>query len=109
MRHGLLTATTYMLLAFSGASLAMLTAQESKFSKTYTPIGWKKLNLTKEQSVKISEIHEKTRVKIMGLQKQIDILKIQERAEQIKILTTEQKATLRKLAGVDDPVEAKKE
>lgn len=64
--------------------------------KVGIPTGWKALNLTKEQREKVIAIAMDYRGKIAALQKQIDDLKAQERAEQVKLLTDAQKAILLK-------------
>jgi hypothetical protein len=73
--------------------------------KPSIPSGWKQLNLTKDQHTKVLAIASDFNAKIASLQKQIDDLKVQRLAEQVKVLSNAQKAILLKgLTG-----EAKKE
>jgi hypothetical protein len=60
------------------------------------PSGWKSLKLTKDQHDKVVTIAVDYDKKISALQSQIDDLKSQRRAEQVKVLTDAQKAILLK-------------
>ncbi len=66
-------------------------------TKTYLPPGWKDLALTKEQQVKVSEIHGVYKAKVKLLEDQIKETKGQERQEMVKILTAEQKEKATKI------------
>jgi hypothetical protein len=72
------------------------------------PAGWKGLKLSKDQHDKVVGLSADYGVKIAALQKQIDDLKVQLRAEQVKVLTDDQKAILLKgLTGEDKKAPAK--
>jgi hypothetical protein len=73
------------------------TSGGTKKPKGSLPVGWKKLELSKEQEVKIRGISADYSTKIKGLYKQIDDLRDQEKAAQVKVLTEDQKEKLRKL------------
>ena len=78
------------LLAGPGAS------QEKKFKGTL-PSGWKKLELTKDQEVKIRAISVDYQIKINALEKQIIMLKTARTRDQVKVLNEAQKEKLRNL------------
>ena len=79
-----------------------------KKSKGSLPIGWKKLDLSKEQEAKIRGISADYQMKIKALYKQIDDLKDQEKTAQVKVLSEEQKDKLRKLVLGETPAKDKK-
>jgi len=79
----------------------------TKKPKGSLPIGWKKLDLSKEQEVKIRGISADYSTKIKGLYKQIDDLREQEKAAQVKVLTEDQKEKLRKLVLGETPKDKK--
>jgi hypothetical protein len=81
-------------------------SQEKK-AKGQLPPGWKKLDLTKEQEVKIRGIAADYQMKINALEKQIDTLKVSRKRDQVKVLNEEQKEKLRKLVLGDDKEKAK--
>jgi hypothetical protein len=64
--------------------------------KAGIPTGWKALKLSKEQHDKVVTIAMDYRARIAVLEKQIDDLKAQQRVEQVKVLTSDQKAMLLK-------------
>jgi hypothetical protein len=66
------------------------------------PSGWKALKLSKDQHDKVVTIAVDYDKKISALQSQIDDLKSQRRAEQVKVLTDAQKAILLKGLTGDD-------
>jgi hypothetical protein len=86
------------LLVGNGAS------QDKKDTKTksYTPPGWSALGLSKEQKADIAKIHGQYKTKIKALEDQIIEVKAQERQEQVKVLTDDQKDKLRKLIIPED-------
>jgi hypothetical protein len=66
-------------------------------TKGTLPIYWKSLGLTEEQKKMVFTTHATYGDKIATLQEQVKHLKAQEKAELEKILTDEQKITLRRL------------
>jgi hypothetical protein len=84
------------------------TSGGTKKPKGSLPIGWKKLDLTKEQEVKIRGISADYSSKIKALYKQIDDLREQEKAAQVKVLNEDQKEKLRKLVLGETPAKDKK-
>lgn len=69
------------------------------------PTGWSKLGLSADQKAQIRKIQAEYRVKIDDLQKQIDKLLQQQRADMRKVLTDAQRARLKEIlanrAGLD--------
>ncbi len=75
------------------------TSQEKKGkAKGQLPAGWTKLNLSDAQKEKIYEVQGNYRMKIKSLQDQIDQLKVDQRAAEVKVLTNEQQDMLKKIA-----------
>jgi hypothetical protein len=64
-------------------------------TKPQLPAGWKKLNLSDDQKKKTTEIQIKYRVQIVKLQEQIKKLTTEEKAELATVLTDAQKAQLK--------------
>ena len=62
--------------------------------KGQLPSGWKKLNLSKEQVLKVYSVQTAFRTKIQALEEQVKKLKAEEFKEQLAILTEEQKKAL---------------
>jgi hypothetical protein len=82
--------------------------------KSYLPIGWKKLGLSKEQLEKVKTIHNKFAPKIDQVKAQLDQLKTQfkkleaqQKGELYKVLTSDQKKELQRMisekAGIPEP------
>jgi hypothetical protein len=65
--------------------------------KGQLPPGWKKLDLSKEQVLKIYTIQGQYRSKIRMLEEQLKELREQERGEMFKVLTKDQKEKARKI------------
>ena len=65
--------------------------------KGQLPPGWKKLDLSKEQVLKIYTIQTQYRDKIKALEVQLKELKAQEKTDMVKVLSSEQKENLRKI------------
>src|SRR5262249_20682039 len=85
------------------------TSQDKKDAKakaSYTPAGWKALNLTKEQTAEFAKIHNNFKSKIQALEAQIQEAKSQEKTEMVKLLTQEQKDKLVKLVIPEDGTKA---
>jgi hypothetical protein len=72
-------------------------SQEPKKSKGQLPPGWKKLDLSKEQILKIYIIQGEYKSKIKSLEEQLKSLRDKERSEMVKVLTSTQREMLRKL------------
>ena len=72
------------------------TKKEKAGKKPGIPQGWKKLNLSKVQHEKVVAIAADYGSKISQLQDKIDALKVERLAEQVKVLTPDQKAILLK-------------
>ena len=70
--------------------------KETGTKKTGIPQGWGALKLTKDQREKVVAISADYDRKISELQLKINDLKAQRRAEQVKVLTEAQRATLLK-------------
>jgi hypothetical protein len=107
MMRGVLACATVMLgivfLAGPG------TSQEKK-PKGQLPQHWKKLDLSKEQVLKIYAVQGTYRGKIKGLRDQISSLEKQEKTELLKVLSEEQKDKLRQiLLGETSPTKEKKD
>jgi hypothetical protein len=101
---------TTIALALAMMFMASTSAQEKKPKiRGQLPAGWKKLDLSKDQVLKIYTIQTDYGTKIMALEAQIVSLKGQEKAEMVKVLTSEQrKALTRLLTGEsDEPVKKK--
>jgi hypothetical protein len=81
--------------------------KKDKEKKGSIPSGWKALMLSKEQHDKITAVDVEYGMRIAALQKQMDELKSQRRAEQVKFLTDEQKAILLKGLTGDEKTPAK--
>jgi Spy/CpxP family protein refolding chaperone len=64
---------------------------------------WKKLGLTDDQVQKIYKVQADYRAKIDVLEQQIKDLRVQEFADQVKVLTEAQKARLKELGEFKDP------
>ncbi len=64
--------------------------------KAGIPPGWKALKLSKEQHDKVVSIAADYNAKIAALQAKIDALKTERLAEQVRVLTADQKAILLK-------------
>ena len=97
--------TSLMGLAILGAALLVGSgeSQEKKDkAKGQLPPGWKKLDLSKEQILKIYDVQGKYKARIRDLEKQIADLRGQEKTEMIAVLTNDQKEMLRKLTLGDD-------
>jgi cell division protein ZapA (FtsZ GTPase activity inhibitor) len=80
------------------------------------PAGWKQLKLDKEQKAKVAAIQIDYAKKIAALQKQIEELRKEEKAEMTAVLTDEQKKQLQafllgepKSKDKDDKTPSKKE
>jgi Spy/CpxP family protein refolding chaperone len=74
------------------------TSQEKKDKiKGQLPPGWKKLDLSKEQVIKIYSIQTQFREKIKQLEQELAKIKTQERSEMIQVLSEDQKEALRKI------------
>lgn len=69
----------------------------AKKVKGQLPPGWKKLDLSKEQVLKIYSIQTQYREKIKALEDQLKDLRSQEKSDMIKVLTSDQKENLRKI------------
>lgn len=65
--------------------------------KGQLPPGWKKLDLSKEQILKIYTIQTQYRDKAKALEEQLKELKAQEKTELVKVLSVEQKDHLKKI------------
>lgn len=65
--------------------------------KGQLPPQWKKLDLGKDQVIKIYTIQTKYREKIKALEVQLSELKDKQKGEMLDVLTDEQKAKLRKI------------
>ncbi len=86
----------------AGASQDAKKAEQPAKAKSYTPAGWKALNLTKEQTFKFGDIHGTFKSKIKSLEDQIVDLKVQEKQEMAKLLTADQKKQLQTLIVPDE-------
>ena len=69
------------------------------------PPGWSKIGLSADQKKKITTIRGTYAGKIDNLKKQIDLLKEEDMAECLKILTDEQKTQLKKI--LSDKIDGK--
>lgn len=69
--------------------------------KPQLPIGFKALNLSKEQVTKIYSIHSDFQTKIVDLENKINELKEQKKQEAFKVLTKEQHEKYLKSVGVE--------
>lgn len=67
-------------------------------AKGYLPQGWKDLGLTAAQKEKVYEIQTKYKAKFDDLKEQEKKFKQEEKTDLVKILTDEQKETLKKNA-----------
>lgn len=101
-----------LMLGLIGSVLLVATGSSSDAKKEggkikgYLPPGWKALNLTAEQKLKVYAIQTDFRGKVQMLEAQIKELKAKEKAEMVNVLTDQQKTTLRKLlVGEDNPRE----
>jgi Spy/CpxP family protein refolding chaperone len=74
--------------------------------KGFLPQGWKDLNLTQAQKEKVYEIQAKYKAKLDGLKEQEKFLKQEEKSDLAKILTDDQKETLRKNVLGENPKKA---
>lgn len=72
------------------------TSQEKKPKGTLPP-GWKKLELTKDQEIKIRAISVDYQIKIIAVEKQIAMLKTARTRDQVKVLNEAQKEKLKNL------------
>ncbi len=84
------------------------TSGGTKKGKGSLPANWKKLDLSKDQEVKIRAIAADYQVKIHALQKQLDDLKVQQRKDQFKVLSENQKEKLRQILLGETPEKEKK-
>ena len=92
-----------MCLALFGSALLVTSGvSQEKKTKGQLPPGWKKLDLSKDQVIKIYDIQGKYKAKIRDLEKQIADLKIAERTDMAAVLTPEQKDLYRKLQLGED-------
>src|SRR5262245_10588120 len=85
-----------------GASQEGKKDDKGKKIKGQIPAGWKSLKLTKEQTDKVHVIDVDYKTKIADLTAKIEDLKQQSRIEMTKVLNDDQKATLAKLAGLEN-------
>ena len=69
-------------------------AQEKGKARGYLPSGWKKLNLSDEQKLKVYAAQAKYRDQIDKLEEQIEKLKAEQQSEIVKVLTADQKRAL---------------
>jgi hypothetical protein len=69
--------------------------------KPQLPIGFKALNLSKEQVSKIYAVHTEYQQKIVELENKINELKEQKKQEAFKVLTKEQHEKYLKSVGID--------
>jgi Spy/CpxP family protein refolding chaperone len=73
------------------------------------PQGWKELNLTAAQKEKVYEVNAKFKAKLDALTEQEKAIRAEQKAEQYKILTAEQKdALIKNIAGEAPRKEADK-
>jgi hypothetical protein len=86
-------------------------SKQSK-SKSTLPTYWSKLKLTKDQRKSVETIRTTYAGKRAELKKKMDALKKQEQEELLNVLTTEQKAELRRIiaskVGLDAPAKDRK-
>lgn len=75
--------------------------------KGQLPAGWKKLDLSKEQVLKIYSVQGKYKAKIKGLKDQIAAMEKQEKSEMLNVLSEEQKEKLRQILLGESPKEKK--
>ena len=71
--------------------------------KGFLPQGWKDLNLSAAQKEKVYETQAKYKAKIDALDEQKKVLKQEEKADLVKILTDDQRELLRKLTIGEGP------
>src|SRR5216684_2619404 len=79
------------------------TSGDSKKPKGQLPSGWKKLDLSKEQVLKIYAVQGTYKNKIKKLEEELKDLKTQERKEMLKVLTEDQKEKLRQILLGETP------
>jgi Spy/CpxP family protein refolding chaperone len=86
--------------ALLGVALVVGSGTSQDKGKTPTkgqlPAGWKKLGLSKEQTLKIYSVQSQYKTKIANLEEQIRDLREKQKTEMVQILTEEQKEKLRK-------------
>ncbi|MBM4070037.1 MAG: hypothetical protein FJ271_13955 [Planctomycetes bacterium] len=70
--------------------------------KGQLPPGWKNLDLSKEQILKIYTIPTQFREKVKALEAQIKDLRVQEKSDMVKVLSAEQKEQLKKILLGED-------
>src|SRR5262249_2935731 len=99
---------SFLALAVTLACLIVATSGGLSLGQTMTkggkkgqlPAGWKALQLTPEQSAKVTKINVEYAAKIQVKQQEIADLRAEERKLQLAVLTNEQKM---KLAGIEPP------
>jgi Spy/CpxP family protein refolding chaperone len=104
--------TVSLCVAFLGVALLVGSSdgqgegKKSKDGKAIMPAGWKDLDLTAVQREKLTEVTSKYNAKLKALAEQETALKAELKAEQYKILTSEQKDKLiKKITGESAPKE----
>lgn len=107
MRWSVLVCVAFFSIAFLvGSSDGQGEGKKTKDGKAIMPAGWKELDLTAVQREKLTEVTSKYNAKLKALAEQETALKAELKAEQYKILTTEQKDKLiKKITGESAPKE----